>query len=178
MENKTQQDFSFMNDEEYRDLVRRCVHKPIYFATPKKDEIIETITSGKRLFDTQVVIVDHIDYLIRHTGGNRENDISDTLQDLKRVAEDHGIILIIVSHVRKVEGEANMEDLKGSSSLYNDPECVVMLKSMEGNQIRVEVAKNKGEQSFKTFDITKNTGKMSLTEIDQTWEDIVENEIS
>lgn len=177
-ENKPAQEFVFMNDEEYRELMVRSVKRPLYFAMPKREEIAETMIKAKRLFNTQVVIVDHVDYLIRHSAGNRENDISDSLQDFKLVAEEFGMVLILVSHVKKTDfggqiRQPRLEDLKGSSSLYNDPECVVMLYEDVNGHIKVDVQKNKGEMSYAYFDMNKPTGRLSeieLSEIDGEWE--------
>jgi len=163
---KTNEDFGFTNENEWDEIIQDCINKPLYFAVPKKDEIIDTIIKSKRLFDTKVVIVDHLDYLVRHVGGSREAEISNTLQNLKRIGEEHGIIIIIVTHIRKIEQagavlerKPNLDDLKGSSSLSQDPECVVLInKHDEG--IEVNVAKNKGEMKSEVFSFRPETGKM------------------
>lgn len=174
-EDKPAQEFTFMNDDEYRGLITKCVGRPLYFAMPKKDEIQETIIKAKRLFNTRVVIVDHLDYMIRHVSGNKENEIADTLQEFKRIAEEHGIVMLIVSHLRKTDmgGQSrtpHLEDLKGSSSLYQDPECVVMLYEDVNEHVKVDIQKNKGEMTYKYYDMNKPTGKLreiQLSEIDQ-----------
>jgi len=91
-----------------------------------------------------------------------------SLQQLKKVAEDNGVILLIVSHVRKTEraGEViarnkrpNIEDLKGSSSLYQDPEVVVMLSQNDSDyEMYVDVLKNKGEMQGKVFQFDRSSG--------------------
>lgn len=169
---KTIEDFSFMNDEEWAELSKKCLDDPVYFAMPKKNDVRETIIKSRRLFDTRVVIVDHLDYLVRGTSGNKENDIGSTLQDLKRVAEEYGIILIIVTHVRKIDNQgaetqkkAGIEDLKGSSSVYQDPECVVMLHN-DGHLLDVDVVKNKGEMASKLFEFNTGTGKLTAYDDD------------
>jgi hypothetical protein len=50
--------------------------------------------------------------------------------------------------------------LKGSSSLYQDPECVVMLSS-EDNVLTVDVVKNKGKMTKSEFGFVLETGKIT-----------------
>ena len=108
-----------------------------------------------------------MDYIVRNVSGNKEAEIGQTLQTLKRVAEEHGIVMLIVTHIRKIDSagaqtqrKPNVEDLKGSSSLYQDPECVVLLDG-DTQQIHVNVVKNKGEMKSKTFSFNAMTGKLT-----------------
>lgn len=164
---KSSEDFKFLDEEEWNTVISDCVEAPIYFSLPKKDEIIDVIVKSKRLFDTRFVIIDHLDYIVRNTTGNKEAEIGQTLQTLKRVAEEHGIIMLIVTHIRKIDSagaqtqrKPNIEDLKGSASLYQDPECVVLLDG-DTSQIHVNVVKNKGEMTSKTFTFDPTTGKLT-----------------
>lgn len=174
MFDKTKDDFVRMNDQEWTQVISECSERPVFFSLPKKGDITETIVKSKRLFDTRVVIIDHMDYLIRNVVGNREAEISNTLQALKRVAEENKILMIIVSHTRKVQShgalvqrEPTMEDLKGSSSLFQDPECVIMLTKPEEGQIKVNVVKNKGEMKYGVYECNFSTGKL-LKQLDET----------
>jgi replicative DNA helicase len=159
--------FKGLPESQWVDIIEKCAETPVYFAMPTKNEIIETIEKSKRLFDTRVVVIDHLDYIIRHVNGNKESEIGDTLQELKRVAEDNQIVMIIVTHIRKIEqaGSAlkrkpNIEDLKGSSSLYQDPECVIMLSSEYNDTIDVDVVKNKGPMENEVFNFDRDSGKL------------------
>lgn len=170
--NKTLEDFKYTSKDEWEDILVRSIDMPIYFALPKKNEIVETVKKSKRLFDTRVVIIDHLDYIIRHVGGNKESEIANTLQDLKRIGEENGIIFIVVTHIRKIDGlgadkgrRPSLEDLKGSSSLYQDPECVLLLCSEQEGTIIVDVAKNKGTMGAYKFGIREETGQMN-TDVD------------
>jgi archaellum biogenesis ATPase FlaH len=165
---KTINDFQMMSEEEWKPIVEESIDVPIYFSTPKKEDIVETIIKAKRLFNTRIVIIDHLDYIVRHVAGNREAEISNTLQDLKRVAEENGIIMIVVSHIRKIDQagaelqrKAGIEDLKGSASLYQDPECVVLLDGDGETEMEVRVVKNKGPMGSKMFRFTPNTGRLT-----------------
>ena len=173
MLDKTSADMSNMTDEEWTNVIEECVELPLYFAVPKKDDVVDTILKSKRLFGTQVVIVDHLDYLVRQVQSNREAEIANTLQSLKRVAEENEIIMIIVTHIRKIESagsqfkrKPNIEDLKGSSALYQDPECVVMLSSENEGILDVEVVKNKGAMKSRQFIFNTVTGRLTPNLVD------------
>lgn len=165
---KTNNDFLNLQNDEWNDIIEKCVEHPIYFSLPKKSDLIETIVKAHRLFDVKFVIIDHLDYIVRQSTQTRESEIADTLQTLKRVAEENNVCIIIVTHVRKIDSagaetqrKPNIEDLKGSSSLYQDPEVVVMLTAPNEQQIEVSVLKNKGEMTSRVFDFKHATGKFT-----------------
>jgi len=145
--NKTIQEFRNSTQEEWEEMISQTIDAPIYFSLPKDTDIISTIGRASRLFGTRVVIIDHLDYIVRSSRGSKEAEISKTLQNLKRCAEENKVILLIVTHVRKIDDagslikkRAGIEDLKGSSSVYQDPECVVMLNG-EDDVLHVEIVK-------------------------------------
>lgn len=164
---KTINELKESTDQEWGTMIEQCVDTPIYFALPKKVDIIDTIVKSRRLFGTRVVVVDHLDYIVRHSTSSKESEIGQTLQDLKRVAEDNGIVMIIITHIRKIDSAGSLlqkkpgiEDLKGSASLYQDPECVIMLQGDGKTQMKVDIVKNKGEMSSQTYPFNESTGKL------------------
>jgi len=167
--NMAEGDFAGVTDDVWNTMVKDCLHTPLYFSMPTKDETMDVIKKSKRIFNTRVVIIDHLDYMIR-TSYSKEQEIGQTLQNLKRLAEEHKIIMIVVTHVRKVDGQGSqqdrkpgIEDLKGSASLYQDPECVVMLSSVrDSGSLTVDVVKNKGRMSEQDYQFNLETGKLGL----------------
>lgn len=158
-------DFEFLDNEAWEKIAKESLNIPLYFSMPTKAEVFEIIKKSKRIFDTKVVIIDHLDYMIRSTQ-HKEQEIGTTLQELKRLAEEHKIVMIVVTHIRKIEQagasskkKPGIEDLKGSSSLYQDPECVVMLTS-EDNVLTVDVVKNKGKMLRGDYAFDKESGKL------------------
>jgi KaiC/GvpD/RAD55 family RecA-like ATPase/5S rRNA maturation endonuclease (ribonuclease M5) len=165
---KSADEFAFLSDIEWDKLIERAIDTPVYFACPKLGEIEKTIVNAKKYFGIEFVIIDHLDYIVRNVQGNREAEIANTLQSLKRVAEANKVVVMIVTHVRKVDQagatiqrEPNIEDLKGSSSLYQDPECVVLVHSRMEGHVTVKVAKNKGKMSSKDYGFNATTGRLS-----------------
>lgn len=164
--NLAEGDIDGVDEEKWEKITKECVGLPLYFSLPSKNETYDIIKKSKRIFNTKVVIIDHLDYMVR-SSQNKEAEIGNTLQELKRIAEEFKIAIIIVTHIRKIEqmGAAKpkkpgIEDLKGSSSLYQDPECVIMLTCPDTGQIEVDVVKNKGKMSNKTYSFNQETGRV------------------
>lgn len=158
-----------MDEQTWGAIRNECLNTPIYFAMPSKAETVDVIKRSKRIFDTRVVIIDHLDLMVRSNGrGNYERDLAQTIQELKVVAQECEVVMLIVHHVRKMDSpgakkakKPGIEDLKGSAALFQDPECVVMLMADTPEIISVNVVKNKGKMSSKRFSVNNETGKMS-----------------
>lgn len=164
--NYSEGDFESLEDAAWDQVTKECLDLPLYFAMPTKDETLDLIVKSKRIFNTKVVIIDHLDYMIRATN-NKEAEIGNTLQSMKRVAEEHKIIMIVVTHIRKIESagsnkkkKPNLDDLKGSSSLSQDPECVVMLSSPGEGLMEVDIVKNKGKMGNRIYKFNQETGQL------------------
>lgn len=163
---KTQDDMQFTSKEEWAKHIPALAQQPVYFTVPDRSKINETIARAKRLFGVRLVIIDHLDYVIRNQMGNRETAIADTMQGLKRLAEQHGVIIIVVTHVRKLDDpgshtsrKPNLDDLKGSSSLKQDPEVVAIVHpTVDRRGLEVDIQKNKGPMTSKIYQINTDTG--------------------
>jgi twinkle protein len=164
--NKTREELQFTSKEEWQNLAMKLAQQPVYMAVPDRLKIADTIRRAKKIFGVKMVIIDHLDYVIRNLSGNREQAISDTMQSLKRLAEEIGVIIVVVTHVRKLDDpgslhkrKPNLDDLKGSSSLKQDPEVVAIVHPTEdGRGVEVDIQKNKGPMGHKFFAINTGTG--------------------
>lgn len=167
--NKTQEELNYLNDEEWSKIIPDILELPLYFSMPTKIEAMETVIKAKRLFNTKVVIVDHLDLLVRKADtGNKNEATADFLQQCKQIAQEYEIIFILIHHIKKSEGvgtvkrKPRMEDLSGTASLYQDPEAVIMLSSPEEDltKIEIDIVKNKGTMGSKIFHFNVSTGKI------------------
>lgn len=173
-----------MADFELIDKIKKeCVGLPLYFATPTAEETPELIKKARKILNTKVVIVDHLDYMVRKSQKREDVEIANTLQQLKTVAIENKIILFIVHHIRKIHAPGStqqrspgLHDMKGSSSTFQDPECVVMLSTPEEGKLLVDVKKNKGKMSKRMYKFNAETGRLgeelqSTTQIiDKEWD--------
>jgi hypothetical protein len=161
---KTQDEFGYFEEADWVELIKDTVNLPLYFAMPHRDEIKTILAEAKKLFNIKAVVVDHLNYLVRKSDNNENVETSRTLQEFKTIAQELGIIFFIVHHIKKPEGSGSivrkpkMEDLKGSSSTYQDPEAVVMLSSPEQGLLEIDIVKNKGNMGSKVFNFKLSSG--------------------
>ncbi len=161
---KTQDELNSLADEDWDKIMPDLCDLPLYFSVPSREEIRDTVAKAKKLFNIKVIVVDHLDYLVRKSTENHNVETSNTLQEFKSLAQEFGIIFIIIHHIKKQEGagatvkKPKMEDLKGSSSIYQDPEAVIMLSSPDKGQIEVDIVKNKGTMGSQIYEFNLATG--------------------
>lgn len=162
--NKTQGELNNFNEEEWNKVIPDIADLPLYFSVPSREEIKDIVARSKKLFNTKVIIVDHLDYLVRKSTENHNVETSNTLQEFKSLAQEFNIIFIVIHHTKKPEGSGSvpkklkMEDLKGSSSTYQDPEAVIMLSSPEKGLLEVDIVKNKGQMGSRLYEFNSATG--------------------
>ena len=159
---KTQEDMMFTPRDEWVGAIKKFAHLPIYMAKPSVHELEKTIIRAKRLFGIRMVIIDHIDYLVRGTA-NKEALISDKMHELKHIAEKNGVIIVVISHInRQAEGSGKrptIKNMKGSSSLEQDSEIAIMLyPTSDLSGVEVDVQKNKGIMKKQHYRINVATG--------------------
>lgn len=161
---RTQDELDNMSDSGWDEIALDATSLPLYFSMPSRDEIKELIAKSKRLFNTKVVIIDHLDYLVRKSGENHNIETSNTLQEFKSLAQQHSMIFIVVHHIKKQDGagtvakKPKMEDLKGSSSTYQDPEAVIMLSAPDKGLVEIDIVKNKGTMGSRIYEFNLATG--------------------
>lgn len=160
---KTQSQLDALDDSEWDKMIPEVLETPLYFSVPKREEIRDIVARAKKIFGVKFIIVDHLDYLVRKSTENHNVETSNTLQEFKALAQEFQIVFIIVHHIRKQDNAVNikkpkMEDLKGSSSVYQDPEAVIMLSSPEKDQLEIDIVKNKGEMGSRIFAFNVATG--------------------
>ena len=161
---KTQGELNDLTEDGWNNIIPDIVDLPLYFSVPNREEIRDIVSRSKKLFNTKVIIVDHLDYLVRKSGENHNVETSNTLQEFKSLAQEFNIIFIIVHHIKKQEGvgsspkKPKMEDLKGSSSTYQDPEAVIMLNVPEKGLLEIDIVKNKGKMGSRVFEFNEQTG--------------------
>lgn len=165
--NKTQDEMQFTPKDEWPKHVVELSRLPVYMAKPSIKDLEATIARAKRLFGVRLVVIDHMDYLIRGAM-NKEALISEKMHALKHCAEENGVIIVVVNHINRgaVMGgqKPTMKNLKGSSSLEQDAEIVIMLYPTDDKLgIEVDVQKNKGPMKKETYRINVDTGLISGT---------------
>ncbi len=166
--NKTKHEVRNIEEKEWDEkIIPDVLNLPLYFSMPSTEDLEETVKQAKRYFDIKMVIVDHLDLLVRNSDAKNLNaDTSKTVQIFKKLAQEHNIIFILIHHIKKPENGGSIsrkpkkEDLKGTATLYQDPEAVIMLSVPEKDmtQLEVDIVKNKGTMGSRIFDFNIGTG--------------------
>ncbi len=84
--------------------------------------IKEKIIESQNKYFTKVVFIDHIDFVSPmniNSSDQRRNILRNICQELKDLAIELKIIIVIMAHVKKVQGrEVEMQDISESSGIY------------------------------------------------------------
>jgi len=155
-----------------------------HFGSNDIDEIFSKIRFMIIGCDCKWVIVDHLHMLVSATTeGDERRTIDSIMTKLRSIVEETGVGLILVSHLRRVEGNRGHENgiavglnhLRGSQSIAQLSDCVIALErnqqaenEEEANTTHLRVLKSRytgdvGMAAHLLYD--KETGRLS--EIDE-----------
>lgn len=98
----------------------------------KSSEWIEAkIVESIQKFNTKVVFIDHLHYLVDEYT-SRSKNTSEMLgmlcRDFKQIARKHKVIIFLLAHVRKFTSvRPNMQDIKDSSGIIQEADTVMII---------------------------------------------------
>ena len=162
---KNKDDLRSISNEEWEKIIPDVSELPVYFSNPKTTHLEDTIIKAKKLFNVKFIVIDHLDLLVRKSDGKNYNvEMSSTIQNLCRIGQENNMIMLVVHHIKKQEGvgaipkKPSLNDLKGSGSVKDDPEIVIMLSEPDNGLVEVDILKNKGEMGSRIYQFNKSTG--------------------
>ena len=181
--------FNILYDGENKNRVWIHAH----FGTNSIDEIFNKIRFMIVACDCKWVVVDHLHMLVSaiHEGDERRA-IDNIMTRLRSIVEETGAGLILVSHLRRVDGnkghengiEVSLSHLRGSQSIAQLSDCVIALERNqqsddidESNTTRMRVLKSRytgdvGLASHLLYD--RETGRLREVPKDQFEDDVDE----
>jgi replicative DNA helicase len=114
------------------------------------------IANAKEQLDVDLVIVDHLHYFTRELQ-NVSEDLGRITKEFKKNAIRHNIPIILISHVRKMNKDEDLNEnaLRGSSLIGQDADIILFVnRDPETNEMGVLVTKNRnrGKLSDRTKD--------------------------
>jgi replicative DNA helicase len=116
----------------------------------KKDELnwrdIDGIISVAKENGVELVIIDHLHYFTREVDKISE-DLGRITKEFKKNANRHNIPIVLISHVRKKEGnkmpELSNDALRGSSLIAQDADIVLFVHKVADDRLIVKTTKNR-----------------------------------
>lgn len=178
----------FPFEESAEELIRKYIERneepPMAF-TPEvqkvnsiewiEGKIIESIAK----YNTRVVFIDHLDFIVPFTGDNHHLAIAKTMRDLKGLAKKWNIIIFLIVHLQKakMDTQPTLEDLRGSSSIGQEVDTAILLwreMKREGGQViitdNVNVSVQANRRTGKTGNVKMHyvNGKFLEEEWEQT----------
>lgn len=90
-----------------------------------ESKIIESIAK----YNTRVVFIDQLDFIVEMSSDNHALRIGHAMRTLKGLAKKWNIVIFIICHLAKakMDFQPTMEDLKGSSSIGQEADTVILL---------------------------------------------------
>jgi len=122
-----------------------------------ESKLVESIAKH----DTKVVFIDQLDFIVPFTSENHHLSIARTMRDLKGLAKKWNVVIFIICHLSKVKMDAQptMEDLRGSSSISQEADTVMLLwreTKRENGQVVITDNVNVSVQANRRFGKTGN----------------------
>lgn len=115
----------------------------------KLDWLTERITEAKLKYDTKVVFIDHLHYLV-DMGHNMSVEIGATMRYLKKLALRLNVCIFLIAHTMKLKYEEEMDNdsLRDSSFIAQESDNVFFVwrkkgKDFSENESTLKITKNR-----------------------------------
>lgn len=122
-----------------------------------ESKIVEAIAK----YNTKVVFIDQLDFIVPMSGENHSLRVGQTMRDLKGIAKKWNVVIFLICHLTKakMDTQPTLEDLKGSSSIGQEADTVILLwreTKREGGQVVITNNVNVSVQANRRFGKTGN----------------------
>jgi twinkle protein len=127
-----------------------------HFGSSDTEDLMNRIRYMVQSLDCKTIILDHISIVVSGIGeGDERRLIDNTMTQLRKLVEELGCALFLVSHLKRPEGKGHEEgsqvslsQLRGSSSLASLADAVVAFErdqqdEIQNNVMKVRVLKNR-----------------------------------
>jgi len=180
----------FPFEEGAQELISKFIDRgetpPLFFVPQKMGSrtirFIELkILEAQTKFNSQIFYIDNLDWIVDPRSEDHERMIQYVCMELKRIATQLNVCIVLIAHVRKLlspTDQPNYNDIKGSSSVYQLSDTVIMMwretKKENGelvisNNVNISVQLNR--KTGKTGNIKFRFGNGHYKEYDWTHKD-------
>lgn len=141
-------------EESAEELIRKCLEReiePPEGFTPsvmKGGELawVESkIVEGIVKYDSKIVFIDHLDFLVPFGADNHALRVADTMRSIKGLAKKWGVCIVLICHLTKVKMDTlpTLEDLRGSSAIGQEADTAIILwRETKRSKTEVTVTNN------------------------------------
>ena len=140
------------------------------------DWIEKRIVEAKLKYDTKVVFVDHLHYLIPMSQqANVSILIGGVMRELKKMSIRHDVVIFIIAHTGKVNGEAkpSLDSIRDSSFVAQESDFVLMISRPDIDEDNQE-ANNDNKSKLRVL-ANRRTGRRGC--IDMIYQDNMFKEV-
>jgi len=115
----------------------------------KLEWIKSKIRESKRKADTQVIFIDHIDFLTPSSVTNSDNQaiaLKKITTELKTLAIELDVVIVTMAHLKKLEGdrEPEMQDIGYSAGIFQLPDYVILIHREKNKSYKGFESENQG----------------------------------
>jgi replicative DNA helicase len=91
--------------------------------------IEERITEATIKYGSKMVFIDQLDFIVPLGGDNHALRVGEAMRTLKGIAKKLDVVIVLICHLvkAKMETTPTLEDLKGSSSIGQEADTVILL---------------------------------------------------
>ena len=139
-------------------------YKLYFYTGPQGGLTVQTLINKthqcKTIYDIDVLILDHLHKVVERGKDNYSALVGKSVSDLKNLAVDEKIPVIVITHIRKMarpDVVPTMQDLRDSSFAHQDPDVILMMWSNREDEevkdnVLIKILKNKtGEDNVDIF---------------------------
>lgn len=164
----------FPFEEPAEELLQKFIDRgdePPLFYTPQKNKLKDLewierkIIEARAKYDSQIVFIDHLHFVIPFSVERQDLVIGQTMRDLKTMAKRLNVVIVLIAHLKKtrLDKQPDLEDLRDSSFIAQEADTVMILwrKTRRNDEGEVEVM-NELNVSVQANRRTGKTGNVKL----------------
>ena len=184
----------FPFEESAEELIRKFIERneepPIAYTPSNMKgntmEWIETkIVESIAKYNSKIVFIDQLDFIVPMNGDTHALRVGQAMRDLKGIAKKWNVIIFIICHLVKtrMDEQPTLEDLKGSSSIGQEADTVILLwreMKKEAGQVIISNNVNVSVQANRRVGKTGNI-KMVYENghfIEREWKNVADDEFN
>jgi twinkle protein len=183
--------------QQWEDTVSKVIHQRMHFYNHFGSLESENLISKLRYFASvkkcDFIILDHISIVVsgqEGSGQGERKDIDKLMTDLRSLVEATGVGIIVIAHLKRVQGktfnegdQVSLSDLRGSASLEQLSDNVWALErnqqadGQEAMQARIRVLKERETGDLGEADLleySRKTGRLLLADSECPFEEAPE----